>query len=103
MAKHSPKRRVPRPGPKPKTRSTTLAKRASPRPRTTTPLTKLDAIVAALRSPIGASIADLMQITSWQMHSVRGALAGALKKKRGLKIISSKTNGERIYRIEAKK
>ena len=64
---------------------------------------KLDSIVAALRSPRGASIAALMTLTGWQQHSVRGAIAGALKKKRGLKITSSKPDGERIYRIEGGK
>lgn len=64
-----------------------------------TPSTKLDRMIGALRSSKGASISDLMLLTGWQMHSVRGAIAGALKKKRGLKVISTKTKGERIYRI----
>lgn len=64
---------------------------------------KVDAIVIALRTPKGASITALMKITGWQQHSVRGALAGALKKKRGLNITSTKTDGERIYRIAAGK
>lgn len=59
---------------------------------------KLDQLEAALRAPKGATIADLMALTGWQMHSVRGALAGALKKKRGLAIRSTKTDGERVYR-----
>lgn len=64
---------------------------------------KLDRIVAALRAPKGATIPDLMQLTGWQAHSVRGALAGALKKERGLAVVSEKTDGERVYRIEARK
>ncbi|MDX2276948.1 MAG: DUF3489 domain-containing protein [Hyphomonadaceae bacterium] len=67
------------------------------------PKSKLDQIIAALRSPKGATITQLMKLTDWQMHSVRGAIAGALKKKRGLAITSTKTNGERVYRIEAGK
>lgn len=62
---------------------------------------KLDRIVAALRGHKGASIANLMKLTGWQAHSVRGALAGALKKARGLVIVSEKRNDERFYRIEA--
>lgn len=61
--------------------------------------TKLDQIAAALQTRRGATIADLMALTGWQVHSVRGAMAGALKKQRGLKIVSEKTGAERIYRI----
>ena len=63
---------------------------------------KLDQVVNALRTPKGATIADLMKLTGWQMHSVRGAIAGALKKKRGLKVISDKVGEERVYRIGGK-
>src|SRR4051812_2989741 len=38
---------------------------------------KLDAMIAQLGRPQGATIADLMQVTGWQAHSVRGAIAGA--------------------------
>ena len=43
-----------------------------------------------------------MTLTGWQMHSVRGAIAGALKNKRGLPIVSAKVDGERRYRIETR-
>lgn len=63
-------------------------------------ISKLDQMIAALRAPKGASISDLMTLTGWQMHSVRGAIAGALKKKRGLPVTSHKAaHGERVYRI----
>jgi hypothetical protein len=45
----------------------------------------------------GATIADLVDATGWQQHSVRGALAGALKK-RGWVITSTKLVGARLYR-----
>lgn len=63
--------------------------------------TKLEAVIAALSAPKGATLAQLMTLTGWQMHSVRGAMSGALKKQRGLKIVSSKPGRERIYRIES--
>lgn len=66
------------------------------------PATKLDAIVTALRRPKGASISDLMDVTGWQAHSVRGALAGALKR-RGLTISSTKPSDQRLYKLDAKK
>ena len=43
-----------------------------------------------------------MQATEWQQHSVRGFLAGTVKKKMGLALTSSKAEGEvRRYRIAA--
>ena len=48
----------------------------------------------------GATIEDLQQATGWQKHSVRGFLAGAVKKKLGLTLISEKSDaGPRRYRI----
>ena len=43
----------------------------------------------------------MMEATGWQAHSVRGALAGALSKGRGLTISSEKRDGERRYRVQA--
>ena len=41
-------------------------------------------------------------VTSWQNHTVRGAVAGALKKKLGLDVISEKIEGRgRVYRLPA--
>jgi hypothetical protein len=61
---------------------------------------KLDRIVALLGRPEGASLAEMIAATDWQAHSVRGALAGALKKK-GHEILSEKTDGVRRYRVKA--
>jgi hypothetical protein len=48
----------------------------------------------------GATIEDLEQATGWQKHSVRGFLAGAVKKKLGLTLMSEKPDtGARRYRI----
>lgn len=60
---------------------------------------KLDAVTALLLAPTGASIAELVSATGWQQHSVRGAMAGALKK-RGLTITSDKVEGVRRYRAD---
>ena len=56
--------------------------------------------MALLCRPEGASLAELVALTGWQAHSVRGALAGSLKRK-GHVILSEKIAGERRYRIEA--
>lgn len=73
------------------------AKRA--RKKSPTAGSKLDQIVGALSTRTGATVPDLMALTGWQSHSVRGALAGALKKQRGLTIKSEKVGEERRYRI----
>ena len=52
-----------------------------------------------LRAPEGASITAIMTATDWQAHSVRGAIAGAIKKKLGLNVISERRDDERFYRI----
>lgn len=62
--------------------------------------TKQAALIALLKQPAGATLAQMVQATAWQSHTVRGAMAGALKKKLGLEITSEKQAGaERIYRI----
>ena len=59
-------------------------------------------VIAMLKRPEGATIAQIMDVTGWQQHTVRGTFAGALKKKLGLTITSSKESGtERIYKIVA--
>jgi len=57
-------------------------------------------VIEMLRRQEGATIAQIMAATGWQAHTVRGAFAGALKKRRGLAVTSEKPQGgERIYRI----
>lgn len=63
------------------------------------PASKLDTLEKLLTRKNGAIIADMVKATGWQQHSVRGALAGAMKK-RGHTIISDKADGTRRYRIE---
>ena len=57
---------------------------------------KLDQLEALLIRNNGASIAEMIEATGWQQHSVRGAMAGALRK-RGLVITSDKSDGTRRY------
>jgi hypothetical protein len=64
------------------------------------PDTKHTRIVAMLRSPGGATIAAIMTATEWQQHSVRGFLAGVVRKKLGLNLISEVTDRGRVYRIK---
>ncbi|MDO8607867.1 MAG: DUF3489 domain-containing protein [Phaeospirillum sp.] len=71
-----------------------------PHVRKTRQGSKQEALIAMLKRPEGASIAEIMVATGWLAHTVRGAIAGALKKKLGLTITSEKleTRG-RVYKI----
>ena len=64
------------------------------------PNTKHARIIAMLRAPAGATLATIMTATEWQSHSVRGFLAGVVRKKLGLNLISEQTDKGRIYRIK---
>ena len=61
--------------------------------------TKHARIIAMLRTPAGATIAAIMIATDWQQHSVRGFLAGVVRKKLGLNLVSEQTDKGRVYRI----
>lgn len=72
------------------------AKAKSGSPRSTSKIAK---VVEMLRKPDGATIKAIMDATDWQAHSVRGAIAGAIKKKMGLKVLAETRGDERAYRI----
>jgi hypothetical protein len=55
-------------------------------------------ILALIRRPKGATLAEIMKATDWQAHSVRGFISTA-GKKHGVKIESTKNEaGDRVYR-----
>ena len=67
-------------------------------------VTKQERLFILLSQPEGASIEDMMQATRWRQHSVRGFLAGTVKKKLGFSVTSSKLSGDvRRYRIETRR
>ena len=73
---------------------------AAPRERKTREGTKQALVIEMLRRPEGATIAEIVEATAWASHSVRGFLAGALKKKLGLDIASIKdAERGRVYRL----
>ncbi len=61
---------------------------------------KQSQLIAMLKHPDGATIVEMAKALHWQPHTVRGAIAGALKKKLGFKIESEKVDDRgRVYRI----
>ena len=73
---------------------------ADPRKKTDTG-SKQARIISMLRSPTGTTVAAMMKETHWQQHSVRGFLAGVVRKKLKLKLASEKVDDMRIYRIDS--
>ncbi len=62
--------------------------------------TKQAMLIALLQAPEGATMEAIIAATGWQAHTVRGAMSGALGKKLGLIVTSTKEEGRgRIYRI----
>ena len=56
-------------------------------------------VIDMLQSPTGTTIAAIMKATGWQQHSVRGFLAGVVRKRLKLKLGSKKLDGTRVYQI----
>jgi hypothetical protein len=97
--------------PKSKSKAATRSTRKTARPasrRSAPPVsrsaarsdTKHARIIAMLRTPAGATIAAIVTVTEWQQHSVRGFLAGVVRKKLGLNLVSEQTDKGRVYRIK---
>jgi hypothetical protein len=64
--------------------------------------TKQAKLIKMLRAGGGATIEEITAATGWQSHTVRGAMAGAIKKKLGLEVTSEKVVGRgRVYRLPA--
>jgi hypothetical protein len=72
----------------------------APRERKTREGTKQALVIEMLRRPEGASIAEIVEATQWTSHTTRGFMAGAIKKKLGMAIESTKDDERgRIYRL----
>ena len=74
----------------------------APKARTPRAETKQATLIAMMRTPDGATIEEISAALQWAPHTIRGAMAGALKKKLGLNVTSGKIEGRgRVYRIES--
>jgi len=75
-----------------------IALRKAKRPNSE-PGSKQARVIAMLKSPAGTTIDAMMKATGWQQHSVRGFLAGVVRKRLKLKLESNKVDGERVYKV----
>ena len=99
-----------KPRPRTKTRATKArhkATRANKRAKARTPArsprpgSKTAKVLDLLERSGGATLHDLMKVTSWQAHSVRGFLS-TLRKKMGLAVTSTKgEDGARSYAVKS--
>ncbi len=63
--------------------------------------TKLATLVEMLRAEGGATCDELANTLEWRRHTVRGALAGAVRKRLGLNVTARDVDGRgRVYAIE---
>lgn len=80
-------------------RKATGAKTAAPTRR----VSKTAKILDLLRRSGGVTLKEIMNVTQWQAHSVRGFLSGTVGKKMRTQVESFKTSdGERSYRLSSK-
>jgi hypothetical protein len=96
MPKKKPSRKSP---PTAKRRTRAAPPVAKPNPTDKPANSKQAKMLELLRRPQGAPIEGIMSETGWQQHSVRGFLAGVVRKRLKLKLTSDKTGGVRAYRI----
>ena len=90
-AKSAPKAKVAKKAPK-------LAKKAG----SARDGSKTSKVLDLLKRAEGVTLKELMKATGWQPHSVRGFLSGAIRKKMGMRVTSTKgEGGERTYSVEA--
>jgi Protein of unknown function (DUF3489) len=61
---------------------------------------KQSQVIELLKKKTGTTIEEMMVLTGWQAHTVRGIISGALKKRLGLNVVSiTGASGTRTYRI----
>lgn len=68
----------------------------------TRPTSKQALVLGMLRKAGGTTIDAIVQATDWQQHSVRGFLAGVVRRKLQLTLVSEPAEDGRVYRITDK-
>lgn len=85
-----------------KTQTKSKAKTAvivSKTPTISTKTSKTEQVLTLLRGKTGANVDQIMQLTGWQAHSVRGFISGTVKKKLALNLDTQVREGVRHYLI----
>jgi len=82
---------------KPKTKAAVVVGKTS---TTSIKTSKTEQVLTLLRGKTGASVDQIMQLTGWQAHSVRGFMSGTIRKKYGLTLNVHICDGVRHYQIE---
>ncbi|MDP2738739.1 MAG: DUF3489 domain-containing protein [Pseudorhodobacter sp.] len=81
-------------------RDTATATEPAPTAHTQREGTKQAALIAMLRAPKGATLAEIVAVTGWQKHTARAFMSGALKKRLGLIVTSEwEDRRGRVYRV----
>ena len=70
---------------------------AAPAPK----VTRAETLISLMRSETGATASELAAAVGWQVHSVRGFIAGTLKKRAGMRVTATRMDGVTRYRVEA--
>lgn len=58
-------------------------------------------MLALLQRPEGASMAELINATGWQPHSIRGTFSAVLRKKLGMTVSYELEKGRHVFRASA--
>ncbi|MDO9315536.1 MAG: DUF3489 domain-containing protein [Burkholderiaceae bacterium] len=58
-------------------------------------------LIGLLNAASGATLEQMMSLTGWQAHTVRGTISGVLRKRLGLNVVCAGAAGSRSYRIVA--
>ena len=74
-----------------------------PAPAETIGTSKLARLISLLNAASGATLEQMMSLTGWQAHTVRGTISGVLRKRLNLNVVCTPdpAGGARIYRVAA--
>lgn len=77
-------------------------KAAGEKPKKIEGVTRAQTMIAMMRKPDGATAAELSAAVGWQLHSVRGFIAGTLKKRSDLTVTAERKDGATHYLVADK-